>query len=1119
LAKSTDTNVKTPTGLRGRAEAAWRARHRDLSATSSGELARLVHDLEVHEIELEIQNEELRRAQSELEESRQQFSDLYDFAPVGYLTIDLSSVITQANLACAGMLGVARGRLVGQRFTRFLSPGSQHAFLLAIRDADANTDAVTRCPHLVLKRKNGAELPVSMEIVGAVEPGRRRVLRCVLIDITPRQAAERALRASEERYRGLAEQVVDGIFVADSRGQFVDANRAGCEMLGYTLEELKTLTIQDVVAPEARPRLPEQFRRLANGAITHDEWRLMRKDRSTFDGELVARQLPDGRLQGVVRDLTDQKRSAQALQRRLAFETLLFELSRTFIGLPDEEVDVNMERGLERVGTFLEMDRVTLLELSRDRSELSVAYAWSAPGVPSVSRVLDRRTMPWWISRVLHGEVSLASHVDDLPEEAALEKEYLRQGGLASAASIPLKVGGEFAGAISFVTSRRHVTWTEELVNRLRAIGDIFWNALKRRQAMQVLLATQLVVRESEERFRLAMSNVASGVYTLALDGIVTYMNPAAEAMFGWTNAELLGRKIHDVTHNKHPDGTPYPASECPALQVLHAGVELREHEETFIRKDGQFFPVVFSASPLRKDGTIVGIVVGFRDDTPRRDAEHAMRESEALRASEDRYRGLAEQVVDGIFITDAAGQYLDANRAACELLGYPLEELKTLKVENVVTAEERPRLSEQFGRSSNGHVVHKEWRFRRKDGSVFTGEVAGRQLQDGRLQAVVRDVSERKRREQERAEEARQKDEFLAFLGHELRNPLAAIHTAIQVLAGDTTASLRGRMEATIERQTALMRRLVDDLLELERITHGHIELEPAGLDLAECLQRAVEAVQPTVAERRQELLLRLPAEPVQFVADGTRLDQIVGNLLTNASKYTGQGGRIELSGARDGPDVVIRCKDNGQGILPGNQHAIFEPFVRGRKTNLGYGEASIGLGLALVKQLTELHGGTISVDSAGAGLGSEFTVRLPFVVPSSSQAAVAAVKPTHATRRARSVVIVEDNPSVGAALKAALEQAGHLVHLFVDAPSALAGVSGLKPEAFIIDVGLPGMDGYELASALSQQSDTKHALCIAVSGFKQRKHGWSEAFHHYFNKPVDVSALLALLDEPSTN
>jgi CheY-like chemotaxis protein/two-component sensor histidine kinase len=324
--------------------------------------------------------------------------------------------------------------------------------------------------------------------------------------------------------------------------------------------------------------------------------------------------------------------------------------------------------------------------------------------------------------------------------------------------------------------------------------------------------------------------------------------------------------------------------------------------------------------------------------------------------------------------------------------------------------------------------------------------------------------------------------------------------------------------MEEIIRQQTVMMRRLVDDLLELERITHGHIALNPERVDLAECLQRAVDAAQSAVSTRRQQLSLRLPSEPVLFRADGVRVDQIVGNLLTNASKYTEAGGRIELSGAKEGEVVVIRCKDNGQGILPEFQQKIFDPFVRERRTKLGYGDASIGLGLALVKQLTELHGGTISVESGGAGLGSEFTVRLPFVAPMSTPVALEPpVPPPASSPQRRVIVVVEDNPSVGAALKAALEQAGHSVHLFGDGPSTLAAVSTLKADVFVLDIGLPGMDGCELAAKLKEQPNTAGALCIAVSGLKQYEHGVAADgnFDHYFTKPVDVPALLALFDK----
>src|SRR4030095_10325306 len=240
-------------------------------------------------------------------------------------------------------------------------------------------------------------------------------------------------------------------------------------------------------------------------------WRTRQSDLGRSSEELAAlvRRLEGDRIE-LEQQNDELRHSQQALLRRLEFEEFIFDLSRTFIGLTEEEVDVNMERGLARVGEFLEMDRVTLLELSRDRTKMAVAYSWSLHGSTIPPPVITESAQPWWVGQVLRGEVSLASHVDDLPEEAAAEKAYLRQRALASAASIPLKVSGEIAGVISFVTLHRHVAWTDELVNELRAIGDILWNALKRCQAMQALRAAQGFLRESEERFRLG-DNPAPG--------------------------------------------------------------------------------------------------------------------------------------------------------------------------------------------------------------------------------------------------------------------------------------------------------------------------------------------------------------------------------------------------------------------------------------------------------------------------------------------------------------------------------------------------------------------------------------------------------------------------------
>ena len=398
-------------------------------------------------------------------------------------------------------------------------------------------------------------------------------------------------------------------------------------------------------------------------------------------------------------------------------------------------------------------------------------------------------------------------------------------------------------------------------------------------------------------------------------------------------------------------------------------------------------------------------------------------------------------------------------------------------------------------------------------------GEVAVTPLYDAsgiatHLIGIVHDITERKRMEKERAEGDRLKDEFLSLLGHELRNPLAAISTGVQLLSGGVTDEERVSLNGMMDRQVKLMQRLLDDLLDLGRITHGHIQLKKERIDLAKLLQHVTVVTQSTTAERRQEMILRLPAEVVTFEADEARLEQIAINLLSNASKYTAQGGRIEFSGAREGSEVVLRCKDNGRGIPREMLQKIFEPFTRVGPLSDSRGEASLGIGLALVKRLVELHGGRISVESSGPGTGSEFLVRLPMQPTLSDQPPAPETKPAFTLRRPRSIVLVEDNSDVAGTIVVALKQAGYRVTLFADAFSALAGLSDLQPHAILLDIGLPGMDGYGLAAKLRKERNCRDSLFIAISGFKRRQTPEAaDDFDHYFTKPVNLSSLLNVL------
>lgn len=373
--------------------------------------------------------------------------------------------------------------------------------------------------------------------------------------------------------------------------------------------------------------------------------------------------------------------------------------------------------------------------------------------------------------------------------------------------------------------------------------------------------------------------------------------------------------------------------------------------------------------------------------------------------------------------------------------------------------------------------------------------------------------------RHQERLREAdRLKDEFLAMLAHELRNPLAAIGGALQLLRRQGWPGPddeRGWSLEVLERQSGHLAHLIDDLLDVSRVSRGKIRLRRERLDARTMLRRAAEAVRVPALERRHELRLALPEEPVWVDADPTRLEQVVVNLLANAVKYTEPGGRIDLSAERDGEHWAFRVRDTGAGIAPEMLPHIFEPFTQADKT-LDRAEGGLGIGLTLVRRLVELHGGRVSAASAGLGQGSEFIVRFPVSGPPTGavpRPLSLSAPPTPA--RPLRVLVVDDNADMAKGLARLLRLSGHEAYVAHDAPSALGIARAERPEVFLVDIGLPGMSGYELAAQLRGEGFGNASL-IAVSGYGQEQdiqRSRDAGIDHHLVKPIDFDTLLALL------
>ena len=380
----------------------------------------------------------------------------------------------------------------------------------------------------------------------------------------------------------------------------------------------------------------------------------------------------------------------------------------------------------------------------------------------------------------------------------------------------------------------------------------------------------------------------------------------------------------------------------------------------------------------------------------------------------------------------------------------------------------------------------------------------------------LVRLVDDQERVYRELRENDHSKDRFLAMLAHELRNPLAAISNAVNVARHD---DLRGNSRWSIDvidRQIHRLTRLIDDLLDISRISQGKIRLHRESVDLASIAISAVDDVGALFEQRNHTLETSIPPTTFWVDGDSTRLEQIFTNLLTNAAKYTRSGGRIRLTIAHEGMEIVARVKDSGIGISPDLLPRIFDLFTQ-EDRSLARSEGGLGIGLTLVKTLTELHGGSVHVASDGLDKGSEFTVRLPAIVKPTRETAngTSDDRDESADRPVR-ILVVDDNVDLAHGLCKSINHLGHVVETANDGPAAIEMARAFHPEAVLLDIGLPGMDGYEVASRLRSQEGMSSLVLVAISGYGQeedRRRSLEAGFEFHLVKPIDLGALGQIL------
>jgi PAS domain S-box-containing protein len=499
------------------------------------------------------------------------------------------------------------------------------------------------------------------------------------------------------------------------------------------------------------------------------------------------------------------------------------------------------------------------------------------------------------------------------------------------------------------------------------------------------------------------------------------------------------------------------------------------------------------------------------------------------LLAAEERLRVTLGGIGDAVVTTDARGRVTALNAVAQQLVGWtepeaagrPLSEVFVIVNEVTRQAADNPVYKVLREGSVAGLANHTVLLARDGREIPIDDSAAPVRADDGTLLGVVlvfRDITARRQHERERALADRRKDEFLALLGHELRNPLGAIVSAAQLLK--QLAPLEGRAawaRGVIERQAGHVARMVDDLLDVSRISRGQIVLRREPVPVSSVVAFAEETTRPLFAARGQTLSSTLPTAPAWVDGDVNRLAQVVGNLLSNASRYSPEGASVSLEVECQAAAVVLSVKDRGVGIAPELLPRLFDAFTQ-REESPERASAGLGLGLTLARRLTEMHGGTIEARSAGPGLGSEFVVRLPTMTGAPPRPA-APPAPAPASVSGRRVLLVDDNADSGQALQLALQLAGHDVRLAADGPSALAEAARFAPEVAVLDIGLPGMNGFELARRL-RDTGSGSLVLVALTGHgleRDRRRGLESGFDHYLVKPVSPDSIMSLLQAPS--
>ncbi len=1004
---------------------------------------------------------EWKRADETSRDRQRQLEFVTDHAPVLLAQVDFDRHFRFVNVPYAERLGLHPRDIIGKH----------------VRDV-IGAEAYARIePHVeAALRGERVEYEGDVPYAGigtqtmrvAYEPERDEGGRVVgyvaaILNISDRKKAEVELTASRRRLQALFDTALDAILLADDQARYVDANPAACRLLGYGREELLQRGVFDIT-----PLPNGEVGRAAWAAFVRaghqaGEYALRRKDGSTavMEYQAVANVQPGLHL-SVLRDVTDRRRTEEALrasERR--YKTLA---------------------GSAPVGIF---------ETDAEGNCLFVNDHWCR----MAGMTPDQARGQGWVA---------ALHPED--KDRIFREWYAAAGG-----------GREFTADYRFRTPEGRVTWLAGSAVALRDEGGTATGYIGTVTDITGLKRAEVALRESEGRLRAIIDNWPSVVFVKDREGRYLLANRACEPYAGEPAERMVGKTDYDYLPAEIAD-----RFRADDRRVLETGEVLRYEEEAPLR--GELRTSLTVKFPLADASGQAYAVCGIATDIT-----DLKRAGEALRASRERLDLVVNSVDVGLWYCDLPFDKLIWNAKVKEHFGLPPDADVTIGTfYERLHPDDRERTRQAIERSigdRSGYDV--EYRTVGLDGRERWVRAIGRTFygpagQPVRFDGITVDVTERVRQEQALKEADRRKDEFLATLAHELRNPLAPLRNGLQVMklaAGDAGAVEQAR--AMMDRQLGQMVHLIDDLLDVSRITRGKLQLRRERVDLATAVQSAVEGSRPLIEASAHRLTVALPPEPVWLDADPVRLAQVFSNLLTNAAKYTERAGHIGLTAVREGGEVVVVVRDTGIGIAAEHLPRLFEMFSQ-VSSALERSQGGLGIGLSLVKGLVAMHGGRVEARSEGSGKGSEFVVRLP-VAGGSAPTGTRRLNggETAAARPRRRVLVADDNRDAADSMAMMLRLGGHEVHAVHDGQEAVDAAGWFRPDLALLDIGMPRLNGFEACRRIREQPWGRSVTLVAITGWGQegdKRRATEAGFDHHLTKPVDPAALERLLASSET-